>query len=169
MQISMYDISVPVLTLALGNLKHIVGKGAAHCSEQGIDESVVINTRLYPDMLPFSKQIQIATDISKGCVSRLSGTDAPVFEDDEATFDALSGRCDTTLTFVNGFSADQINGTEEKECVLKLPSVELKFNGFDYVSKFVVPNVQFHIATAYGILRNNGVVLGKADFLGPIN
>jgi len=169
MQISMYDISLPVLNLALGNLKHIISKGAAHCSEHGIDESVIINTRLYPDMLPFSKQVEIATDISKGCAARLSGADMPTFEDDEATFAALTDRCDKTLAFVNSVATDQINGTEEKEVVLKLPSIELTFNGYDYVTKFVVPNVQFHIATAYGILRNNGVVLGKADFLGPIN
>ena len=169
MQLSMYDVTVPVLNLAIGNLKNIVSKGASHFKDNGVDDAVILNTRLYPDMLPFSKQIQIATDISKGCVARLSGTEAPAFADDEATFDALLERCDKTLAFINGVSADQINGTEEKECVLKLPSIELKFKGHDYVSKFVVPNVQFHNSMAYGILRNNGVPVGKADFLGPIS
>ncbi len=165
----MYDATAPLLVLALNNVKHIISVGAEHCKEQGIDQEVMLATRLSPDMLPLAKQVQIATDISKGCMARLSGVGAPVFEDNEETFDELMNRCDTTIAFMDSINADQVNGTEEKEIIMKLPSIELKFTGYQYVSKFVMPNVQFHAATAYAILRNNGVALGKRDFLGAIN
>lgn len=168
MTISMYDATVPALSLALGNLQNILKKGSEFGAEHQFDESVVLNWRLYPDMLPMTKQVQIATDMSKGCVARLSGTDAPSYEDNETTYAELIARCEKTISFVQTFSAEQIDNTEEKEVILKTPNRELKFDGLTYAIKFVLPNVHFHITTAYAILRHNGVPLTKMDFVGPV-
>jgi len=165
----MYDISIKPINLAMANLTHIVKTGSAHCKDSGVEDKVMTQMRLYPDMLPFAAQIRIAGDVSKGCASRLSGVEPPSFEDNEETFDQLLARCDKTVEFINSIDADDINGTEEKAINLKLPSIELNFTGADYVQKFVIPNIQFHVTTAYAILRNNGVPLGKQDFLGAIN
>lgn len=168
MIISMYDITVPPLALALGNIKHIMTTGAAFAAEHKLDEGVVLGSRLFPNMFPLTRQVQIATDMSKGCVGRLSGESTPKYEDTETTFDEIIARCDNTIAFVTSFSADKIANTEDKQVTLSVPGAELRFTGFDYVTKFVVPNVQFHAATAYNIFRSHGVPLGKRDFLGPI-
>ncbi|MCX7069972.1 MAG: DUF1993 domain-containing protein [Gammaproteobacteria bacterium] len=157
---------VPIITRVLTNLRAITEKGAAHAKAKKIDPASLINFRLYPDMLPFSSQIQIASDASKGCLARLAGIDAPRFEDTEKTFVELSARIDKTLAFVSSVTLDQLQGAEQRAIVIKTPSTELNFTGLTYVQGFVIPNLLFHATTAYNTLRHNGVEIGKMDFLG---
>jgi hypothetical protein len=127
---------------------------------------VLVNYRLHPDMLPLSRQVQIATDIAKGCAARLSGVEPVRYEDNEASLEELEARVRKTIDLLNGFSAAQIDGTEDKEIRLTIAGRELSFKGLSYLLNFVLPNVYFHITTTYAILRHCGVDLGKADFLG---
>ncbi|MGQ0698237.1 MAG: DUF1993 domain-containing protein [Panacagrimonas sp.] len=166
MSLSMYQQSVPAIVRALSNLRAILAKGAAHCEARKIDPLVLPAFRLYPDMLPLTKQVQIACDMSKGCIARLSGLTAPSFEDTEQTLADLDARIEKTLAFVRSATAAQIDGTEAKPIQLKTPRGELNFEGQAYLQFFVTPNLYFHCATAYNILRHNGVEIGKSDFLG---
>ncbi|ABC27426.1 uncharacterized protein conserved in bacteria [Hahella chejuensis KCTC 2396] len=166
MSISMYQTSVPIFIRMLGNLNQILEKAAAHAEKKGFNPQNLVNYRLYPDMLPLSSQIQIATDTVKGCVARLSGQQPPVFEDNEATLAELSARINKTIDYVKTFTSEQIDGTEEKTIQLKLGSYTPTFTGQRYLLHFVLPNLYFHITTAYAILRHNGVEIGKADYLG---
>ncbi|MGH8506780.1 MAG: DUF1993 domain-containing protein [Stenotrophobium sp.] len=164
--ISMYQASAPVFIRALGNLTHILAKGAAYAEARKIEPAVLLNSRLYPDMFPLTRQVQIATDTTKGCVARLAGIEPPKFEDTEATFAELDARVHKTIDFIKTFKPEQIDGTEQKSVTLKMRNGEMTFQGLPYLQGFVVPNLYFHIATAYDILRHNGVELGKMDFLG---
>lgn len=166
MTIGMYQLAVPSLQRALTNLRAVLAKAAAHCEEKKIDATVLTRYRLYPDMLPLTFQVQVACDMSKGCVSRLSGLDAPKFEDNEQTFAELDARIEKTLAFIKSASPAQINGTETKAVTLKTPRGDLNFEGLSYVQAFVLPNIYFHCTTAYNILRHNGIELGKMDYLG---
>jgi hypothetical protein len=166
MAISMYQISVPVFTRMLNNLVAILEKAAAHCEERKIDPAALINYRLYPDMFPFSKQIQIATDAAKNGSAYLAGAEPLKFENTEQTFPELIGRVKKTIEFVNGFKPEQIDGSEEKEVSIKRGETTLTYQGQDYLLNRVLPNFYFHITTAYDILRHNGVELGKKDYLG---
>jgi hypothetical protein len=160
MAYDIYDASIPTLIHMLGSLSAILAKGEAH---GGIDPS---EARLAPDMLPLKNQVYIATDGAKGCGARLAGVDIPKFEDTEASFAELRARCAKTIAFLKTLDRAQFKGAEDKQVVLKFPNTTFEFNGADYVGKFVLPNVYFHITTAYGILRSNGVALGKSDYLG---
>lgn len=166
MTISMYQASVPVLAHGLNNLVAIIDKAAAHCAAKKIDPSVLINFRLTPDMLPFKAQIYILTDGAKGCAARLAGAEVPSYADTEATFEDLKARLLKTAQFVQTFTAAQIDGSEEKDIVLKFGPNEFKFKGQGYLTNFVLPNFYFHSTVAYSILRHCGVELGKRDFLG---
>jgi hypothetical protein len=166
MSLSMYQASLPVFIRMLGNLSAILDKAAAHAEAKKIDPAFLIRDRLAPDMLPFSFQVQTATDTAKGCAARLAGIEAPSFADTEATFPELKERIAKTLTFLKSVTAAQIDGSEERPITLKMRAGELKFQGQDYLLHFALPNFYFHVATAYSILRHNGVELGKADFLG---
>lgn len=166
MSTDLYPLSMPVLQRALGNLRHILQTGAAHAESAGIEEGVLEAARLHPTMRPLSFQVQVACDISKGCGARLAGIEAPSFADTETRFAELIDRVDRTLTFLKTITAEQINGQEARTVTLKLRSGEMNFEGLGYLLGFVLPNVYFHITTAYDILRHNGVPLGKADFLG---
>lgn len=166
MQMSMYQASLPVFERMLGNLRDILGKGAAHAEGKGIDPAVLIGSRLYPDMFPLSRQVQIATDVVKGFAARIAGQAPPKYEDNEATFDELAVRVNKTIAFLEGFEAEQIDGTEEKEITLSLRSGDFTLKGLDYLNGFVMPNFYFHVATTYALLRHNGVELGKKDFIG---
>ena len=166
MPLSMYQASVPVFLRGLENLTAILAKGAAHAEAKKIDPSVFINARLAPDMLPLSRQVQIASDSAKGCTARLAGAEVPSWADTETTFPELQARIEKTVAFVKGFTAQQIDGSEERTCILKVRGDELKFRGQDYLFKLSIPNFFFHITTAYDILRHNGVELGKFDYLG---
>jgi hypothetical protein len=160
MAYDIYDASIPPLIHMLGSLCKVLSKGEEH---GGIDPS---EARLAPDMLPLKNQIYIATDGAKGCGARLAGVDIPKFEDVETTFSDLRARVTKTIAFLKSLDRKSFVGSENKEIVLKFPHATLEYTGADYVNKFVLPNVYFHITTAYGILRNKGVALGKGDYLG---
>jgi hypothetical protein len=166
MSLSMYQASVPVFIRMLGNLSAILDKAAAHAEAKKIDPSFLIRDRLAPDMLPFSFQIQTATDHAKGCTARLAGIEAPKFEDTETTFAELKERIAKTLAFVQSVTPAQIDGSEQRPITLNLRRGELKLDGQSYLLHFALPNFYFHITTAYAILRHNGVDLGKLDFIG---
>ena len=164
--ISMYQASVPTLIRTLSNLVSILQKGAAHAESKKFDPTVLINSRLYPDMLPFSRQVQIVTDNAKGCAARLAGLEPPKYEDTEASFPELIARVQKTIDYLKIFKPEQIDGSEDKTISLPLRNNVMTFQGMPYLLNFVLPNVYFHVTTAYDILRHNGVELGKQDFIG---
>lgn len=166
MSISMFQASVPVLVRGLTNLQAIIGKAQAHASEKQIDPTVLTGARLFPDMLPLSRQIHIATDTAKGCAARLADVEAPKFDDVEVTFDELHTRIQKTIDYLQTFKPEQIDGTEERAITLKMRTGPIEFTGLNYLLSFVLPNFYFHITTAYDILRHNGVEVGKRDYLG---
>nr|AYM53810.1 hypothetical protein [Archangium sp.] len=166
MSLSMYQASIPVFIRMLGNLSAILEKASAYAATKKIEPSVLINARLAPDMLPLSFQIQIASDMAKGCAARLAGIDPPSMPDTESTFPELQERIKKTIAFLQSVTATQVDGSEEREVVLKMRGQETKFKGQPYLLGFVLPNFYFHLTTAYNILRHNGLDIGKADFLG---
>lgn len=166
MKISMYQASVPVYIRMLTNLAAVLEKGAAHAEAKKIDPSVLIGSRLYPDMFPLSRQVQIATDNAKGPAARLAGVDVPKYEDNEKTFPELRGRIEKTIEFLRTLKPEQIDGAEERTITLQVRGNTLTFNGLPYLLNFAMPNFYFHVTTAYDILRHNGVELGKQDYLG---
>ncbi|MGR9087821.1 MAG: DUF1993 domain-containing protein [Gammaproteobacteria bacterium] len=168
MQLSMYQASVPVFVRMLDNLSIILEKAVQYADEKKIDPSVLIDARLAPDMYPLSRQVQIATDMAKGCAARLAGLDVPVYEDNESTFPELQARIAKTVAFVQSVSASQIDGSEDRTVTLKLRNQEVSFKGQPYLLHFVLPNFYFHITTAYAILRHNGLSIGKRDFVGGL-
>jgi uncharacterized protein len=166
MTISMYGASVPVFRRMLGALGKVLDKGAAFAEERKIDQSVLLQSRLAPDMFPLVRQVQIATDMAKGGAGRLAGAAVPAFADEEKTFPELQVRLTRTLAVLDAFSPEQIDGSEDRDIVLKIGGQDMSFKGQPYLLGFVIPNVMFHCTTAYDILRHNGVVLAKRDFLG---
>jgi hypothetical protein len=150
----------------LGNLSSILDKAAAHAEAKKIDPAIFVNARLAPDMYPLSRQVQITTDIVKGCAARLSGIDVPSYEDNEATFAELQARIAKTVAFLQSASEEQINNSGEREVTLKARGYEMRFSGQSYLFNFVIPNFYFHITATYAILRHNGVDIGKMDFMG---
>jgi len=166
MSISMYQVAIPSLAQSLNNLVAILEKGAAHAETKKIDPSVLISSRLYPDMFPLSRQVQIASDIARRGVARLAGEEAPALEDKETTFAELSDRLHKVIAFIESFTPEQIDGSEEKLITLPIGKETMTFAGQSYLLFFVLPNVYFHVTTAYDILRHCGVELGKRDFLG---
>ena len=162
----MYQITVPVFTRMLTNLITILEKAVAHCEERKIDPAALINYRLFPDMFPFSKQIQIATDAARNGSAYLAGVEPPKTENVEQTFPELIARVQKTIEFVNSFKPEQIDGSEEREVNIKRGETTLTYKGQEYLLNRVLPNFFFHITTAYDILRHNGVELGKKDYLG---
>ena len=168
MSISIYDVSIPILTLSLTNLSAILDKAASHEEAKKVDPKVIPQARLIVDMLPLSAQIQIACDTAKGAAARLAGIDAPKHADTEATLAELKARVAKTLDFIKTIKPEQLKGAESREIVLQFPQTTLKFTGINYLTNFVLPNFFFHVTTAYALLRKNGVDLGKRDFLGPI-
>ena len=168
MSLSLYDVSVPVLIHALSNLSGLLDKGAAHAATKKIDPAVFVQARLFPDMLPLSRQVQIACDTAKGAGARLAGLENPKHEDTESTVPELKARIAKTIDFLKSVKAEQLHGAESREIELKFPTSTLKFTGLSYVNLYVLPNVYFHIGMAYALLREGGVEIGKRDFLGPI-
>ncbi len=163
----MYSNSIPVLVRTLSNMSAILEKAAKYAADKSIDESVLVTARLYPNMFPLARQVQIACDVSKGAGARLSGIEAPKYEDNEATFAELLARISKTITFLKSLPENKINGTEEKQIVIQAGPNEFKFKGQDYLNLWALPNVYFHVTTTYNILRHNGLDIGKMDFLGP--
>jgi len=168
MAVSMLQISLPSLTLGLTNLSAILDKAATQTAARKVDPKTVADARLIVDMFPLKKQVQIACDVAKGGAARLAGIDMPKFEDSEETLDQLKERIAKTVAFIGSIDAATLEGAETREIVLAFPNMTLKFNGLDYLTKFVLPNVYFHITVAYSILRSNGVDVGKGDYLGAI-
>jgi len=169
MTISMYQASVPVFVKGLTNLKAILEKAAAHAQAKKIDETVFAGARLYPDMLPLTGQVQIATDFARGTTARLAGVEMPKWEDNEKTLAELIARVDKTLEYVKPFTAAQIDGSEGKEITRTLRGQPRTFTGLNYLLQFALPNFYFHSTTAYALLRHNGVEIGKMDFLGTLD
>lgn len=168
MAISMYRASVPPIVRSLTNLRTILEKAAAHAEARKIDPSVLLNMRLYPDMLPMSRQVQIATDNAKGVASRLAGMEPPKYEDNESTFPELVARIDKTLAYLGTFEPEQIDGSEERTITLPRRDTTLTIAGTPYLLEYVLPNFYFHVTIAYAILRHCGVEIGKQDFLGKL-
>ena len=168
MDFNMWTASVPVFVKSLTNMRAWLDKAAAEK-----DESVFLDARLAPDMRPLPAQYQMASDSAKNALARLTGTEAPSMPDTEQNFSELRDRCDKTIAYLNGFNASSLNGSEQREVVLKFPNGQgYRFAGADYLTAFALPNFFFHATTAYAILRNAGVSLGKPDFLqhlGPPN
>ncbi|HEY8157781.1 MAG TPA: DUF1993 family protein [Methylobacter sp.] len=166
MSLTMYQASIPAFVRMLGNLSAILDKAAAHAEAKKIDPAVFVNARLAPDMFPLSRQVQIATDMVKGCAARLAGIEVPRYEDNETTFVELQARIDKTKAFIQSVNASQIDGSEERQITLKFGSRELSFLGQAYLLDFVLPNFHFHLSMTYAILRHNGVEIGKKDYIG---
>ena len=169
MTISMYQASVPVFVKGLTNLKGILEKAAAHALAHKIDDTVFVTARLYPNMLPLSKQVQIASDFARGTTARLAGSEPPSMEDNEKTLADLIARVQKTIDFVKPFTAAQIDGSEGREITRPVRGQPKTFTGINYLVLYAMPNFYFHTATAYAILRHNGVEIGKSDFLGTMD
>ena len=167
---NLYDIVVPPLVNRFRALDQILTLLTQHCETHKVKEDFFINDRLYPDMLPLSSQVRIATDMAKGAVGRLTVLEIPKFEDNETTITELQARLRALIDFFATLNAEAFNGAEDKIVTVKRANgeVALEANGWDYVQNFVLPNVYFHLATAYNILRHRGVVLGKKDFIGRL-
>lgn len=166
MSISMYSASVPVFTTMLGNLSHFLDKAQAFVDQKQCDPAALTQYRLAPDMLPFTRQIQIACDAAKNAVARVSGLAAPRFEDTEQTLPELKARIQKTLDYLGSVPASAVDGTEAKEITFPVGREATRtMLGEAYLKHYALPNMFFHVTTAYAILRHNGVALGKTDFL----
>lgn len=164
MATELYDLTVPVFPRALRALSGLLDKAVEHAGAAGAD--ALLSKRLIGDMHPLSKQVQIACDSAKLCVARLSGVEAPVHEDTETTIPELKARIAATLDYIGSVPRAAIDGQEDREVVLKFPGGEWPFRGQGYVIGFALPNFFFHVSTAYGLLRQAGLPIGKRDFLG---
>jgi len=168
MSLSMYDVSIPAFLLTLGNLQKILEKAVAHAEARKFDPNVFVSMRLYPDMLPLSRQIQIASDAAKGAAARLTGSEPPKFEDNETTMAELIARVAKTADYLQSFKAEQFAGAEDRTVTVKTPRNSFSFTGVNFLRHWAQPNFYFHVTTAYALLRHGGVEIGKSDFLGTI-
>ena len=168
MSISMYDFSIPVLTRGLTNLSVILDKAAAHATAKKFESAVLASLRLFPDMYPLVRQVQIACDTAKGAAGRLAGIEVPKHEDTEATFADLKARIAKTLDFVKSVNPAQLKDAESRSIEMKFPNGSWKFTGLAYLNDFVLPNFYFHSSIVYALLRKAGVDVGKGDFLGAL-
>lgn len=166
MKISMYEASVPAISRSLNNLAAILEKAAAHAEARKIDPPVLINSRLFPDMFPLAKQVQLASDIAKAGTARLTGAEPPAFPDNEATFADLIERLRKTVSYLETLKPEQFEGVEDRTVTWKTRTATRSMQGLPYLLNHVLPNVFFHVTTAYNILRHNGLEIGKQDFLG---
>lgn len=166
MTLSMYQASVPVFIQGLTGLGGVIDKAAAHAAERKIDPAALLQARLYPDMFPFARQVQIATDFAKGGAARLAGVEFPAYEDSETSFEELKARVDKTIAFLRTLEAAQIDGSEDRDISLVRRGETSIVKGRAYLLEQAMPNFYFHITTAYAIQRHNGVEVGKRVFLG---
>jgi hypothetical protein len=164
----MYEISIPALSRGLSNLSAILDKAAAHAAAKKYDSVVLTQLRLYPDMHPLVRQVQIACDTAKGAAARLAGVEVPKHEDTEATLDELKQRIAKTVDFLKTVTAAQIDRDEGRAIEIKFPNGAWKFTALSYLTDYVLPNFYFHECMVYALLRKSGVEIGKMDFLGPI-
>ena len=168
MSISMYDFTIPVLVRGLTNLSAILDKAAANATAKKFDSAVLAQSRLYPDMFPLARQVQIACDTAKGAAARLAGVEPPKHEDTEVTLADLKARVSKTLDFVKSITAAQLKDSESRNIEMKAGNNTWKFTGAAYLSDFVLPNFYFHSSIVYALLRKGGVEVGKGDYLGAI-
>jgi len=166
MNISMYQASAPRFVNILKNLSAILDKAQSHVEAKKIEPAALTAYRLFPDMLPMTRQVQIACDTAKGAVARLAGVDIPKHEDTEQTIPDLKARIAKTIDFIGTFKPAQIDGSEDKNIHIKLGPREVDWNGMQYLLGFALPNFYFHVTAAYAILRHNGVDIGKRDYIG---
>jgi hypothetical protein len=169
MAISMYQVSVPVFVRMLTSLKGVLGKAVLHAQAKKIDESVLLNARLYPDMFPLTRQVQIASDFARSTPARLAGREPLAMEDNEKSFAELLTRIDRSIDAIRSLPDGEIIGSETREIVRPIRGEPKKFTGLNYLEQYALPNFFFHVATAYAILRHSGVELGKADFIGALD
>ena len=169
MSLSTYDASVPVFTRGLTNLRAVLQKAHDHALTKNIEPSVLLSSRLYPDMHPLTRQVQIASDAAKFCIARLADVEPPPYEDVETTFDELYARIDKTIAYLQEFDAAKLEGSESRTVTLTVRGNKHEFVGQVYLLHFALPNFFFHVTTAYAILRHNGVELGKFDYLGKMS
>jgi uncharacterized protein len=164
-----FDLSVPVFLRGHGILAELLRKAEAHAAEHKIAPTALLAARLFPDMLPLTGQIQAACDTAKRTTTRLVGVEPPRFEDNEASFEELHARIRKTTAFVESHSVDAFLAAAERTIEMKVGSGTVNLTASQYLSRFALPNFYFHITTAYDILRHNGVVLGKRDYLGNMS
>ena len=168
MSISMYDFSVPVMVRGLTNLTAILDKAAAHAEAKKFDSAVLAQSRIFPDMHPLARQVQIACDTAKGAAARLAGVEIPKHEDTEVTLAELKARIAKTIDFLKTVAPAQLQGSETRNIEIKFPNGSWKFTGLDYLNGFVLPNFYFHTTIVYALLRKAGVEVGKRDYLGEL-
>ena len=167
MTLSMHSASAPVFVRMLSNMLVWLDKAQAHAEAKKFDSVNYLGLRLAPDMLPFSRQIQIASDAAKSCMARLAGVEVPKWDDNETTLADLKARVQKTIDYVRSFEAAQIDGSEGREIVLPMRTGDpRKFDGETFMKHYAMPNLYFHATTTYALLRHAGVDLGKNDFLG---
>ncbi|MCC6072982.1 DUF1993 family protein [Massilia sp. GCM10020059] len=166
MSFSMYEASVPVFTQILNSLAAIIDKAETHANEKNIDPAALLQARLYPDMFPFLRQVQVATDFAKGCSARLAGVEVPRYEDTEKSFADLRERIARTVAFISDLPRDAIEASDQRDIVTGSGAKVREFKGQDYLVHYAMPHFYFHATTAYALLRHNGVEIGKKDFIG---
>ena len=167
MTIALYDASIPVFKQMLSSLGHVLAKAESHANDKKIAPEAYLQARLYPDMFPLIRQVQIAADFAKGISARLADVDVPAYEDNEQSFADLQSRIKKTLEFIESINKSQLAGAEDREIILRPGTPkEKKFTGSSYLLSYGLPQFFFHVTTAYGILRHNGIEIGKGDFMG---
>lgn len=164
---AIYTSSIPVFKQMLGSLDAILAKTAAHVAEKGIEPTALTQARLFPDMFPLAKQVQIACDFARGVSARLAGAEVPKYEDNEQAFAELRGLIARSLDFIGSFSATQFAGAAQREIVIRPGTPkERRFDGQAYLLSYGLPQFFFHVTTAYALLRHNGIEIGKRDYMG---
>ena len=166
MKISMYAMSHDVFRKSLAQLLHVMEKGVANAKSRKFDTGVLAGSRLAPDMLPFTKQIQLTSDFAKNSMARLAGVDPPKFEDNETTMDELLARVKKTIDYIDSVPPASLEGSETRDIKIPLRDRTVEFKGLAFLQFWALPNFFFHHVTAYNLLRHNGVDIGKRDFLG---
>ena len=166
MTFSMYDASVPVFKQILTSLSAVIDKAEAHATEKKIEPAALLQARLYPDMFPLTRQVQVACDFAKGCCARLAGVEVPRYEDTEQSFSELKQRIATTIAFIDGLPQDGIEASAQRDISTSSGANAKQFKGQVYLVHYALPHFYFHATTAYALLRHNGVEVGKKDFIG---
>jgi hypothetical protein len=168
MTLALYDVSVNALIRGLTTLGGLLDKAGKHAAAKKFDPQVLVQARLFPDMHPLVRQVQIACDTAKGAAARLASLEVPKHEDTEMTLDELKQRVAKTVEFLKSVRPDQVNGPVDRGIELTFPNGAMKFTATSYVVDFVLPNFYFHESMVYALLRSNGVEVGKSDFLGTL-
>lgn len=162
----LHAVSVPVFARMLRQLSSLLDKAVADAQARGFEPAVLLQSRLYPDMFPLLRQVQLACDFAKGASARLAGVPVPAFPDEETTVDELKARLDKVIAFVESVSREDVDAGADRPITIKLRDRSVEMNGIDYLNNMAMPNFYFHVTTVYAILRHNGVAVGKRDFVG---